>query len=420
MSIRLDTLSNGMRVVTERMPGLGSAAVGVWVNAGARHERPEQNGIAHFLEHMAFKGTERRTALQIAEAIEDVGGYINAYTSKEMTAYYTKVLEADVALALDVLFDILLNPAFDPKEIDVERGVILQEIGQSLDTPDDVVFDWLQEVSYPEQAMGRTILGTQDRVSGFSRDDFSAFVGEHYSPDQLVVSAAGAVDHDQIVRMAEESFGGLSSRPVPGAEPARFSGGSRVEAKPLEQAHFAMALEGPSVLDSRFYASRLYGIMMGGGMSSRLFQEIREKRGLCYTIFANMSSYRDSGSMVIYSGTSREDLASLVDITVSEMRRAADDLGQRELDRAVTQLRAGTVMSLESPRNRMERMARKLLVWGEVPTPEEDIAKIEAVTLGEVKALARELCGSGQVALSAIGPVEGAPESEEVAAKLAA
>ncbi|HSF63156.1 MAG TPA: pitrilysin family protein, partial [Paracoccaceae bacterium] len=195
MTARLTTLSNGLRIVTENMPGLASASVGIWVTAGGRHERPEQNGIAHFLEHMAFKGTARRSALQIAEAVEDVGGYINAYTGKEMTAYYARVLSGDVGLAIDVISDIVLNPAFHAGDIETERHVILQEIGQALDTPDDIIFDWLQEASYPGQAFGRTILGPEERVSAFQRADFRRFVAENYGPDQMILAAAGGVDH---------------------------------------------------------------------------------------------------------------------------------------------------------------------------------------------------------------------------------
>ena len=223
MTVQLHTLKNGLRVVTEFMPGLQSAAVGVWVNAGGRHEAPDQNGIAHFLEHMAFKGTKRRSALQIAEEIEDVGGYINAYTSREVTAYYARVLKDDVPLAMDLISDILLNPVFDPREIEVERGVILQEIGQALDTPDDIIFDWLQEVAYPEQPLGRTILGPVDRVKAFDKPDLQRFVAEHYGPGQMILSAAGAVDHDQIVRLAEAAFGHLPAVKVSSALPGVLS-----------------------------------------------------------------------------------------------------------------------------------------------------------------------------------------------------
>lgn len=284
MTVQITTLTNGFRIVTERMPGLQSASVGIWVTAGGRNEREDQNGIAHFLEHMAFKGTKRRSTLQIAEAIEDVGGYMNAYTSREATAYYARVLGQDVGLALDVIADILLNPVFAPEEIDIERGVILQEIGQALDTPDDVIFDWLQERAYPDQPIGRTILGPPDRVRAFSRDDLRAFVAEHYAPGNMILAAAGDVDHDALVRQAEALFAHLS--PVQGAliQPARFAGGEFRQEKPLEQAHLALAFEAPDYLDPEIYTAQVYANALGGGMSSRLFQEIREKRGLCYTI----------------------------------------------------------------------------------------------------------------------------------------
>jgi len=286
VTVQLHTLSNGLRIVTEHMPGLKSASVGVWINAGGRHERIEQNGIAHFLEHMAFKGTARRTALQIAEAIEDVGGYINAYTSRETTAYYARVLENDVPLALDVIADIVMNPAFEQSEIEVERGVILQEIGQVLDTPDDIVFDWLQEVAYPDQPLGRSILGPSERVSKFGRDDLSAFVAERYGPAEMILSAAGAVDHDAIVMAAEKLFGHRAAQPGRAYDPAVFQGGERRESRELEQVHFALALESPDYCHPDFYAAQIYSSALGGGMSSRLFQEAREKRGLCYSIFA--------------------------------------------------------------------------------------------------------------------------------------
>ena len=301
MSVQLHTLSNGLRIVTEHMPGLKSASLGIWVNAGGRNETVQQNGIAHFLEHMAFKGTKTRSALQIAEAIEDVGGYINAYTSREMTAYYARVLQDDVPLALNVISDILLNPVFDPAEIEVERGVILQEIGQALDTPDDIIFDWLQEVAYPDQPIGRTILGPAERVSAFNRDDLAEFVRTNYQPGQMILSAAGAVDHDTIVKRAEELFGHLDAGPAQALiVPAQFQGGERHEFKSLEQVHFALALEGPAYNDPEIYTAQIYATALGGGMSSRLFQEVREKRGLC-------SKYVKKGNPLFVEGRLKFD-----------------------------------------------------------------------------------------------------------------
>ena len=318
MTVQQDQLANGFRIVSENMPGLQSASIGIWVTAGGRHERLEQNGIAHFLEHMAFKGTAARSALQIAEAIEDVGGYINAYTSREVTAYYARVLKDDVPLALDVISDIVLNPVFDPKEIEIERGVILQEIGQSLDTPDDVIFDWLQEESYHNQPLGRTILGPTERVSAFGREDLAGFISEHYGPGQMILSAAGAVDHDALVKTAEKLFGHLQPRTSKLVEPARFTGGEARHEKSLEQAHFALAFESPGYRDDAIYTAQIYSSALGGGMSSRLFQEVREKRGLCYSIFAQTGAYADTGSTTIYAGTSASQLGELAEITIDE------------------------------------------------------------------------------------------------------
>ncbi|MDV7145280.1 pitrilysin family protein [Tropicimonas sp. TH_r6] len=420
MSVRLDRLPNGLRIVTETMPGLESAALGLWVNAGGRHERVDQNGIAHFLEHMAFKGTQRRSALQIAEAIEDVGGFINAYTSREATAYYARVLKADVPLALDVISDIVLNPVFAPEEIEVERGVILQEIGQSLDTPDDIVFDWLQEAAYPEQALGRTILGPSERVSGFAREDLAGFVAEHYGPGQMVLSAAGAVDHDQIMRLAEAAFSHLPAVDLSSHDVARFQGGEKREIKELEQVHFALALEGPAYSDDDIYTAQIHATLLGGGMSSRLFQEIREKRGLCYSIFAQAGAYADTGMMTLYAGTSGEDIAQLAELTVDELKRVADDVTEAEVQRARAQMKAGLLMGLESPSARAERLARLVAIWDRVPPLEETVARIEAVNRTRVAEFAGKLIGSKQAALALYGPASHAPSLGALQERLAA
>ncbi len=409
MTVQQDQLANGFRIVSEYMPGLQSAAIGIWVSAGGRHERIEQNGIAHFLEHMAFKGTTRRSALQIAEAIEDVGGYINAYTSREVTAYYARVLAADVPLALDVIGDIVMNPVFDPGEIETERGVILQEIGQARDTPDDVIFDWLQEQSYRDQPLGRTILGPSERVSGFSRDDLSGFVSEHYGAGQLILSAAGAVDHDVLVRLAQAAFGHLNSGPVPGTPAATFTGGEMRRAKALEQAHFALALESPGYRDDEIYTAQIYSSILGGGMSSRLFQEIRETRGLCYSIFAQTGAYADTGVTTIYAGTSAAQIGELAEITIDEMKRAAGDMTAQEVARARAQMKAGMLMGLESPSNRAERLARLVQIWDRVPPLAETVARIDAVTCESVRSFGEHMTARAPAALALYGPIERAP-----------
>lgn len=420
MTVNLTTLPNGFRVVTEHMPSLQSAAIGVWVLAGARHEDATQNGIAHFLEHMAFKGTTRRNALQIAEAIEDVGGYINAYTSREVTAYYARVLAEDVPLALDVVADILRNPVFDPTEIEIERGVILQEIGQALDTPDDIIFDWLQEQAYPNHPLGRTILGPEDRVRGFCRDDLTRFVDQRYRPGQMILSAAGAVDHDALVTLAEDLFGDMTATGTVAPPSARFAGGESRTIKPLEQAHFALAFESPDYTDPAIHTAKIYASALGGSMSSRLFQEIRERRGLCYTIYAQAGAYSDTGMLTIYAGTSAEEMDSLARLTVDEMKRAADDMSQAELDRARAQMKAGLLMGLESPSNRAERLARMLQIWGRVPELDEVVARIDAVNLTDLRAHAAHMAMKAPAALALYGPVTNAPTLEALQDRRAA
>jgi predicted Zn-dependent peptidase len=336
-----------------------------------------------------------------------------------MTAYYARILKDDVALALDVIGDIVLNPAFDPKELEVERHVILQEIGQALDTPDDIIFDWLQEVSYPDQSFGRTILGPAERVAKFARADLQTFVKDNYGPAQMILSAAGGVDHDAIVKQAEAIFGGLVARPQAAFQSATFKGAERREVKDLEQVHFAMAFDAPGYRHPDVYAAQVYSMVMGGGMSSRLFQKIREERGLCYSIFAQSGAYEDAGQITVYAGTSAEEIGDLCLITVDEMKRAAEDMSDAEVARARAQIKAGMLMGLESPSSRAERIARLLAIYGRVPDVSESVAKIDAVTTADVRRYGEGLC-SVDNALALYGPVAAAPSLEEIRQRLAA
>ena len=419
MSIRLSTLPNGFRVITEHMPGFGSATLGVWIAAGSRNETANQNGVAHFLEHMAFKGTSKRSALDIAEQIENVGGHLNAYTSREATAYYARTLAEDTKLGLDIIGDILTDSAFAPDEIEIERGVILQEIGQSLDTPDDIIFDWLQETAFPDQPIGRSILGPAELVSAFQQDDFRGFIGTQYTPDQMILSAAGAVDHDEMVADAERLFGHMKPAAAPARLAAVYDGGERREIKDLEQAHVAIAFEGPAYADEHFYATQLMSVALGGGMSSRLFQEAREKRGLCYTIFAQAGAYTDSGMFTIYAGTGGDQVAELTNVTADVIKAAAGELTQVELDRARAQMKAGLVMGLESASARAERLARSLMIWGKTPNLAETVAKIDGVTLEGARAAAARLIDA-KPTLAYYGPVSEAPDLAAYQARLAA
>ncbi|HSF93777.1 MAG TPA: pitrilysin family protein [Thermohalobaculum sp.] len=419
MTVLLDTLPNGFRVVTERMPGVASASLGVWVDAGSRHETEAENGIAHFLEHMAFKGTSRRNARQIAEEIEDVGGFLNAYTSRERTAYYARVLSADVPLAMDIIADILRDSRLAEADIEVERHVILQEIGQALDTPDDIIFDWLQETAFPGQPMGRAILGPTERVRNFGRADLGGFIGQHYHPGRMILAAAGEIDHDRIMRLAEGYYGDMPASAPVTAEPARFSGGEHRVVKPLEQAHVALALPSPSFRDDAYHAAQILSVALGGGMSSRLFQEARENRGLCYTIFAQCSAWTDSGMMTVYAGTGEEELQGLLDLTADELNRAARDLTEAEIARARAQTKAGLLMGMESVSARAERLASQLSAWGRIPPLDEITAKIDAVGVPEARAAAAQLL-QAEPALALYGPVGAAGPVAEFRERLAA
>jgi len=416
---RIHQLANGLRIVTEFMPGLESAAIGLWVGAGGRHEGEGENGVAHFLEHMAFKGTARRSARDIAEAIENVGGYINAYTGREATAYYVRCLGRDAGLALDVIADIVTGPAFNAPDIETERNVILQEIGLTNDTPDDIIFDWLHETSYPGQAFGRSILGPEERIRGLSAADLRGFTARHYGPDRMIVSAAGAVDHDALAAQAEALLSPLVPVGAPAGAPARFATGERRVRRRLEQAHFALNLEAPGLRDPALYASQVWAMALGGGMSSRLFQKIREERGLCYTISAQTSHFDDTGHLTIYAGTSGEDVAPLAALAVEELRRAVDDLTGEEIARARAQLVAGLLMAMEGPAARAERNARVLALWGRVPPLHEAVERIEAVDLAAARDWGCELLRA-RAALALYGPVAAAPSVEAIREGLAA
>ena len=417
-TLRIDTLPNGLRIATERMEGLASAALGVWIGVGGRHESPQETGVAHFLEHMAFKGTATRSALDIAIAIEDVGGYLNAYTSREATAYYARVLGEDVPLAMDLLADILTKPRFSAEDIELERGVILQEIGQALDTPDDIIFDWLQETAYPSQAFGRPILGETHHVKGIGEAELRSFVERCYAPERMVIAAAGDIDHDALVKQVEGLFGHLKRRDLAPAEPAKFIGGEKRFVKDLEQAHFTLGLEAPGWNADDLYSGQVLSVLLGGGMSSRLFQEAREKRGLCYTIFAQASAHEDTGLMTIYAGTGAGEIKGLAELVADEMHRAASETTEEETARARAQLKAGLLMGLESPFGRCERLARSLLIWDRVWPQEETVARIESVDAAAAREAAARMAGSGKLALALYGPVETTPDPDALLARL--
>jgi len=423
MTTQLATLANGLRIVTDRIDTVDTVSLGLWVDVGTRHEMPEINGAAHFLEHMAFKGTERRSARAIAEEIEAVGGHLNAYTSRESTAYYAKVLKEDVPLALDILADILMNSSFDPTEFERERTVILQEIGQANDTPDDIIFDHFQERAFPDQAMGRPVLGSPEIIRQLSREAVIAYLRDNYGAARMVLSASGNLDQDRFVALAEEL---LSSMPAIGAnghalatEPARYIGGEHRQGRDLEQLHLVLGFSGLPLGNSDYYAASVLSTAFGGGMSSRLFQEVREKRGLVYTIHSFAHSYRDGGLFGIYAGTGETDAAELVPVLCEETMRLADGLTAVELARAKAQMKAGLLMSLESTGARCEQMAQHMLIHGTPFDPADMVRRIEAV---DDAAIGRVVAGwrSAPPTLAALGPVGQLEDFERLRARLAA
>ena len=419
MTTHLSTLTNGLRVATDRVDTVDTASLGIWIDVGTRHEPAEINGVAHFLEHMAFKGTERRSALEIAEEIEAVGGHLNAYTSRESTAYYAKVLKEDIPLALDILSDILQHSTFDPEEVERERTVILQEIGQANDTPDDIIFDHFQECAYPDQAMGRPVLGRPEIIRGLARDAVLAYLRDHYGARRMVLAAAGHLDHDRFVDLAEELFGGMPADRSVTTEPARYTGGDRREHRDLEQLHLVMGFPGLMLDDPDYYAATVLSTAFGGGMSSRLFQEIREKRGLVYAVHSFIHGYRDGGLFGIYAGTGEAEAAELVPALCEQAVRLEGGLSPIELDRAKTQMKAGLLMSLESTSARCEQLAQHLLIHGTPFDPVEMVKRIEAVDDDAIHRVVARL-RSGPPTLVALGPVSRLEEFDRVRERLAA
>ncbi|MDB5484476.1 MAG: peptidase [Tardiphaga sp.] len=404
MSVEITKLPSGLTVITDTMPHLETASLGVWTGVGGRDEKPNEHGISHLLEHMAFKGTAKRSSREIVEEIEAVGGDLNAGTSTETTAYYARVLKADVPLALDVLSDILANPTFVAEELEREKSVIVQEIGAAQDTPDDVVFEHLNELCYPDQPMGRSLLGTAKTLKDFDRDILRNYLTTHYRGPEMVVSAAGAVDHARIVADVSEKFASFSGKVAPKPQPAKFGkGGSRVVHRDLEQAHLTLALEGLPQADPTLFSLQVFTNTLGGGMSSRLFQEVREQRGLCYSIYTFHAPYTDTGFFGLYTGTDPADAPEMMDVIVDVMTNAVETLTEAEINRAKAQMKAGLLMALESCSARAEQLARHILAYGRPLTVDELVARIDAVSVESTRDAARALMARSRPAVVALG-----------------
>ena len=420
MSIKVTKLDSGLRVITDTVPEMETVAVGVWADVGTRHEDLADNGVAHMVEHMMFNGTPTRSARQIAESVEDVGGQINAYTSREITAYYIHLLRGDLPMAMDILSDILQRPTFPDSELEKERGVILQEIGMTNDTPDDVVFDVYQETAYPDQALGAPILGRENIIEGMKKETLYDYVHGFYTPQKLVVSAAGNIDHDAFADMARTMFDELPKDRNGGYKPAAYKGGEKRVVKDLEQSHVVLGFQGVSREDKDYYSAVILSTILGGGMSSRLFQEVREKRGLVYSIYASHSAYHDDGQFEIYAGTGPDSLGKLVPVTCDEIvKMMQNPVSDAELARAKAQIKAGILMSRESMLSRANRQAKFLINFNDPPDITRMIAQVDAVTVYSVQKMAQRIF-SGAPTLAALGPVKGLESYDKIRARIAA
>jgi predicted Zn-dependent peptidase len=405
MNVEISRLSNGLTIVTDPMPQLESAALGVWVNCGSRNETRNVMGVSHMLEHMAFKGTETRSARDIAVEIEAVGGFLNAYTSREQTAFHARVLKADVPLAIDILADILTRPTFEQAELERERQVVLQEIGQARDTPDDIIFDHLQATIYPNQPMGWPILGDDDTVAAFTRENLRTYMQANYLAGGMTLVASGAVNHADVVRIAEETFAALRIGETPAPSTALWVGGDTRLSDTLEQAHMTFAFPGLPQTDPDIYTAQVYTTALGGGMSSRLFQEVREKRGLCYSIYAFAQSANDSGVIGVYTGTGEAEAGEIAPVVAGEMAALAESATESEVARAKAQLKSSLLMGLERPSTRAEMIAGHMFSYGRVLTVEELTARLDEVDAAAVRRFGARLMMSERPAIAALGPV---------------
>jgi predicted Zn-dependent peptidase len=414
MSYALSTLPSGLRVATERLPGMESTTVAVTVDVGSRFEQPEEGGLSHVLEHMAFKGTKRRNARQIAEEMDMVGGNMNAYTSLENTVYYTRVLSQDVPLAVDMLADILQHSTFDEEEVAREREVILQEIAMHYDTPDDLVFDYFSETAYPAQPLGRSILGTPELVSGYTRENLAGYMGRHYHTGNMIVSAAGNVEHEAFVTLVGEHFNALSTSALTPPPQGQYGGGDKRVVRKLEQLHLMLGFEGVSFHHKDYYVWQVLATLLGGGMSSRLFQEVREKRGLAYTVQAFLSAYSDSGVLGIYAATGENKAAEMLPVICEEIVKLQHGVEDHEMQRAKNQIKASLFMSRESSASIAEWIGKHLLSFGRYKPASEIAASVDAVSAQDIARVSAALAKSPSPTLAALGPQKGLPEYDKV------
>ncbi|MFD0261505.1 M16 family metallopeptidase [Kitasatospora indigofera] len=412
-TVRRTVLPGGLRVVTETLPTVRSATFGIWVGVGSRDETPVLNGATHYLEHLLFKGTERRSALDISAALDAVGGEMNAFTAKENTCYYARVLDTDLPLAIDVVCDMLTGSLIRTEDVEAERGVILEEMAMAEDDPGDVVHDLFAKVIYGTGPLGRPILGTQETVKNLSRDQIAGFFQRRYRPEHLVVAAAGNLDHRKVVKQVEQAFAAVlaKSDAAPtearrGVKALRTAGRVETLNRPTEQAHLVLGVPGVPRHDERRWALGVLNAVLGGGMSSRLFQEVREKRGLAYSVYSYSSSYSDSGLFGIYAGCQPKRVEQVLEICRAELAKVIEEgITEEELRRAIGQISGSTVLGMEDTGSLMNRIGKAELSYGHHLSVDDMLAKIAAVTLDDVHAVARDVLGAHRPSLALIGPI---------------
>lgn len=418
MSIRITTLENGLRVATDTMVDAESVMAGAWVGVGTRHEPWKANGVAHLVEHMMFKGTKKRSAYGLSSAIEKNGGMMNAHTTREETAYYARVLPEDADLACDLIADMLQNSMFRPKELDREKKVVIQEIGRDLDSPEDHIFDLVHKVAFPEQKIGRSILGTADIIDKMPRSSITEYVDRHYNAANVVVVGAGRIDHDNFVSIAKKRFGSLPRGKKPSQDKAKIVSNYSYIAKDIEQLHVIMGFPGPSYHQRDLYVTQLLGILLGGNSSSRLFQKVREKRGLVYTISSGHTAFCDTGMFQIYAGTDPDRVRELIPVVCEELRDVTRNVSQQELARAKAQCRADLLMGKESVMRRAEVLGHQLLALNKPVPAEKVLTRLMAVTVNDVQDMAAKLISRRPI-LTALGPIEKLEPYEQIVRRLA-
>ena len=390
------TLKNGLKIGVDEMSDVETVSIGVFVHTGSRNESKEINGISHFLEHLAFKGTKKRTAKEIAEEFESIGGYINAYTSREKTVYYVKILKEYTEFAVEFLSDIIQNSIFKEEEIKKECEVILQELAMTNDTPDDIIFDYFQEVAFPKQALGAPIIGNKKNILKFQKKDFLDYINSQYNYGNMAVVASGNINLDELKKLSEKYFNNLAKNEIKKIENARYFGGDFYKQKKLEQIHCVIGYEGVSYCDDDYYKAQILSLILGGGMSSRLFQEIRENLGLAYSIYAFNSNYEDAGTFAIYGASDISKANKMIDAINFEVEKITKKITDKELQKVKTQFKASLKMAKESTSKRMQKIGSEILIFNKIFSDQEIIEKFEDISAKDIKDIALKIFTSKQ------------------------